>query len=157
MNFDSPSKMLSIHFTLAQVVNMLRIIAEREPERVGKSGSAGCVYGFIDKGVLTPVCIVGQMFADLGLLRLLLVSPSDLTDGSYGTANLSACSIGSGFWEDLSRFGITADEDAKAFMHSVQRKQDDDYVWGEAFNAAVQEYRAEQQAILDSRLSNLFG
>lgn len=51
--------MLNIHFTLPQVVNYLRILAEREPERVGKSGDAGCVYGWVDRGVLTPVCIVG--------------------------------------------------------------------------------------------------
>jgi hypothetical protein len=148
--------MLSIHFTLPQVIGLLRVLANREPERIGKSGDAGCVYGYVEKGVLTPVCIVGQMFADLGLLRLLLTDPSDLSYG-YATPNLGACAVSGDFWGYLAAFGITADEDAKAFMHSVQRRQDDDSTWGEAFADAVEDYRGEQQAALDNRLSNLFG
>ena len=149
--------MLSIHFTLAQVVAMLRTIADREPERIGKSDTGGCVYGFVEKGVLVPVCIVGQMFADLGLLRLLLNNPSDLHNGEYGTQNLGACALAADFWPELAKYGITADEDAKEFMHTVQRRQDDDDNWGEAFAFAVQAYRDEQQARLDQRLRGLFG
>lgn len=149
--------MLSIHFTLAQVVAMLRTIADREPERIGKSDTGGCVYGVVKEDVLTPVCIVGQMFADLGLLRLLLNNPSDLHNGVYGTENLGACAISADFWPELAKFGITADDDAKEFMHSVQRRQDDDDNWGEAFALAVQEYRDREQALLDQRLRGIFG
>lgn len=149
--------MLNIHLTLPQVVNMLRTLSEREPERVGKSETGGCVYGVIEKGVLIPVCIVGQMFADLGLLRLLLNNPSDLHSGEYGTQNLGACALSADFWPELAKFGITADDDAKEFMHSVQRRQDDDHSWGTAFSEAVQEHRDEQERVLTTRLNGLFG
>lgn len=145
--------MLSIHFTLVQVVNMLRALAERDPDRIGKSGDGGCVYATVQGHVLTPVCIVGQMFSDLGLLRLLLHNPSDL---NYNDGFLGACAVEADFWSFIANYGITADLDAKEFMHSVQRKQDDGITWGEAFSMAVQEYRAEQMEALDRRLDNLF-
>lgn len=149
--------MLSIHFTLAQVVAMLSTIVKRDPERVGTGtdGEAGCVYGYItgDK-VLTPVCIVGQMFADLGLLRLLMSEPNELV---YTSAITTTCGTSSGFWERVGKFGISADEDAIEFMFNVQRSQDAGLPWGEAFDGAVRDYRDNAQDDLNARLNSLFG
>lgn len=145
--------MLSIHLTLAQVVAHLGRIAKNDPDRIGTSADGGCVYATNDNGVLTPVCIVGQMFADLGLLRLLTFDPSDLNYPNM----LGACSVGGDFWGTIAKYGITADSDAQEFMHSVQRKQDDRLTWGEAYDLAVVEYRQEQQEVLEARLSVLFG
>ncbi len=152
--------MLSIHFTLAQVVNMLRVIADREPDRIGSDTTtgAGCVYATIKSDILTPVCIIGQMFSDLGLLRLLLSSPSE-TENYYNgkVSNLSACGINGGFWDRVATYGVTFDDDAKEFAHSVQRRQDEDQRWGDAFANAAQAYRDEQQAELAQSLNRLFG
>jgi len=146
--------MLSIHFTLAQVVNMLGNIANRDPERVGKSDSGRCIYGIIESGVLVPVCIVGQMFADLGLLRLMLNSPSEIE--SWNTEMQGACNVGGHFWEALATYGITADEDAQKFAHMVQSRQDDGVTWGEAFASTVEAYRAEQVEKLNDSLDRIF-
>lgn len=147
--------MLNIHLTLRDVVGMLRTIADREPERIGKSETGGCVYAVYKDGVLVPVCIIGQMFADLGLLRLLLNEPNDL--GTGYAACMSSCSVGYGFWSTLAdEYGITVDTDAQAFAHSVQRKQDENDTWGEAFAKAVQEYRDNETEALSIRLDNLF-
>lgn len=145
--------MLNIHLTLPQVVGFLRTIAEGEPTRIGQGEGGSCVYADSDDGMLTPVCIIGQMFANLGLLRLLLTDPNEL----FYPNMLGACGIDSDFWSYLARYGVTADLDAKEFAHSVQRTQDDGIPWGEAFNNAVTKYRESQQADLDHRLNNLFG
>lgn len=147
--------MLSIHFTLAQVVTMLNTIVKRDPERTGLgTNGGGCVYGFITEGALVPVCIVGQMFADLGLLRLLMNHPSDM---EYASAMSTTCGMSSSFWQVLGKYGITADDDAKTFMFDVQRHQDAGHTWGVAFANGVQEYRDAQQSTLDNRLNDLFG
>lgn len=154
MNFDN-TKPLSIHFTLTMVVNLLGNIAKRDPERIGKSDSGRCIYGVIENGVLVPVCIVGQMFGDLGLLRLLLTNPNEVAD--WNAEMQGACNVGNFFWDSLAKFGITADTDAQAFAHAVQSRQDDGVTWSEAFEGAVRAYRDEQTEDLNTRLDRLFG
>lgn len=147
--------MLSIHLTLAQVVTLLNTIVQRDPERVGTgSNGAGCVYGYQNEGALTPICIVGQMFADLGLLRLLMNNPNEL---DFPSAMSSTCGTSSGFWEVLNKYGITADEDAARFMFAVQRRQDEGQTWGMAYDQSVRDYRDAQQDDLNARLNSLFG
>lgn len=156
MNFDNVTrKGLSIHFTLAMVVTALGNIARRDPERVGKSETGRCVYGIIENGALVPVCIVGQWFADLGLLRLLLNNPNEVE--SWNTDMMGACAVEGDFWDNLSQFGITADEDAQKFAHGVQKRQDDGVTWMNAYNDAMAEYREVEQEALNARLDRLFG
>lgn len=157
--------MLSIHFTLPQVLVYLRTIVARDPEAIArtKDGSVGCLYAEQEGHVLHAVCIIGQMFADLGLLRLLLTDPSDVRGYSdlHGT-----CSVHADFWPALAKFGITADEDAMEFMRSVQQKQDGGSTWGDALTSTVDEsvsrgnaHLDDEQATLDYRreaLANLF-
>lgn len=140
--------MLNIHFTLPMVLNMLGNIAKRAPEKVAQKsdGTTGCIYMERDGHIVTPVCIVGQMFADLGLLRLLALNPSDLSDDAD---QHTACTVGGEFWTALETYGITADEDAASFMRSVQYKQDGGSTWSEAFDSIVQEFRDERTARLD--------
>lgn len=155
MNFDSPKNMLSIHFTLVQVVNMLGNIARRDSERIGKSETGRCIYGVIENGVLVPVCIVGQMFSDLGLLRLLLNNPNEVE--SWNTEMHGACNVGGHLWEALAKYGITFDEDAQKFAHRVQGRQDDGVTWGEAYAGAVAQWREDEQYALTQRLDSIFG
>lgn len=160
--------MLNIHLTLPIVANMLRLISQRDPERVGREDEgAGCTYASVKDGALYPICIVGQMFADLGLLRLLLTDPSDIVDAGYAPSNLGACTTNFGFWESLAKHGVTADEDAKEFMRDVQMKQDEGERWGEAYTMAVETHVSivtealnDEQRVLDRKrqaLTDLFG
>jgi hypothetical protein len=156
MNFDNVTrKGLSIHFTLAMVVTALGNIARRDPDRIGKSDGGRCVYGVIENGALVPVCIVGQWFSDLGLLRLLLNNPSEVE--SWNTEMQGACNVGGHMWEALAAYGITADEDAQKFAHRVQSRQDDGLTWSDAFNGAVADHREAEQDALNERLDRLFG
>jgi len=158
--------MLNIHLTLPIVVNLLRTIAQRDPERIGREeDGAGCTYATFKDGALTPICIVGQMFADLGLLRLLLYDSSDL-NSTYHPSQYGACSVGFGFWDNLTAYGITAEHEAQVFMRDLQAKQDEGKTWGVAFAETVEEYLAvqngkfdDEQAALDNRreaLTSLF-
>lgn len=152
--------MLSLHLTLPTVVNMLRNIAQGDPERIGRDdsdGGVGCTYASIKNGALVPVCIVGQMFANLGLLRLLLIDPSRLDHEGYTPSQHGACSIEGEMWASLAENGVTADRDAQTFMRAVQARQDEGQPWGEAYEASVNEYRAEQEAKVRDNLDRLFG
>lgn len=152
MNFDNANP-LSINFTLGQVITHLRAIAKRDPERIGQGEDGSCIYATVNGHVVTPVCIVGQMFADLGLLRLLITHPNDL---SWGESRASSCGFGSLLWEKLAPFGITADEDAARFMRLVQQRQDGGEPWGDSFDGAVEDYKANAQDALGRELDNLF-
>lgn len=146
--------MLSIHLTLPQVVGFLRTIVDRNPDHVAKApgGGQGCIYMHVDGHVLTPVCIVGQMFADLGLLRLLRINPNDLSE--YGD-QFGACSVKGEMWEALAEYGITADEDAQVFLREVQYKQDSGLSWGDALRIAQQDWLDEHNARLDDEQNAL--
>jgi len=157
--------MLNIHLTLPQVLGFIRTIVARDPEKVAQApgGGQGCIYMHVDGHTLTPVCIVGQMFADLGLLRLLRLDPSNLTE--YGD-QFGACSVKGEFWTGLAEYGITADEDAQNFLREVQYKQDGGATWGDALAGTIESWLAienakmdDEQAVLDRKrqdLANLF-
>lgn len=154
MNYEHITRTgLSINFTLAQVIGYLRAIAIREPDRIGQGEGGSCIYATVDGHTVTPVCIVGQMFADLGLLRLLLSHPNDLT---WGESRASSCGLGAVLWETLAPFGVTADDDAASFMRLVQSRQDGGEPWGQAFDSAVEDWRKREQDALNMRLDNLF-
>lgn len=151
--------MLNLNLTLPVVVNMLRTIAQANPERVGRDdsdGGVGCTYAAVSNGALVPVCIVGQMFANLGLLRLLLIDPSHIVSDGYTPSQHGACSIEGGLWDSLAENGITADLDAQTFMRAVQQRQDEGTPWGIAYDESVQEYRDEQEAKVRDSLDRLF-
>lgn len=146
--------MLNIHLTLPQVVGFIRTIAERDPENVARKsdGSVGCVYMEQNGHIMTPVCIVGQMFADLGLLRLLSERPSDLSGYTDG---LGACSVQGAFWDALSNYGVTADEDAQRFLREVQYKQDGGSAWGAAYAEVVEQWQATENDKMDHEQETL--
>jgi hypothetical protein len=147
--------MLSIHFTLPQVLGFIRTIVERNPEHVAKApnGGQGCIYMVkSDNGFLTPVCIVGQMFADLGLLRLLLLDPSNLSE--YGD-QYGACAVKGEFWDGLGAFGITADEDAQEFLREVQYNQDSGSTWGDSLATTIEQWQAKENAKMDDEQRTL--
>jgi hypothetical protein len=129
------------HLTLAMVIPMLRSIVERfGPDHVGLLNPGegnGCAYvSGAENYRLIPSCIIGQLFADLGLLRLLLDAQGSIPDDQVMACNLGP--LGTDVWEALSEF-VTADEDAKNLIGRVQGKQDAGDGWGDALDAAVME------------------
>lgn len=141
---DNPRLLLNIHLTLPMVIAYLRAIATAEPDRIGQDGTM-CIYAKQVGAVLTPVCIMGQMFANIGLLRLLMVNPSDLDSPS----NPDSCAVATGFWTRLAEFGITATPEAQQFCHDVQRQQDEGTAWGQAFTDGVTDFKARKQTALE--------
>lgn len=148
--------MLNIHFTLAYVVSVLTGIAYREPNRVGQEGDGVCIYGVVKNHALVPVCIVGQWFSDEGLLRLLVNTPNSvaLTLNDHHPGNEGACALGGEFWDNIEKYGVTADEDAKKFAHCVQSQQDNGDTWEEALNRGIEDFKrwkvAQAEDVRDS-------
>ena len=147
--------MLNVHFTLAYVLAALTGIANREPERVGQKENGGCIYAVVENAALVPVCIVGQMFSDLGLLRLMLNSPNEVE--SWNTEMQGACNVGGHLWDSLAKYGVTADEDAQKFAHRVQSRQDDGVTWQDAYNGAVEDHKQDARDALDQQFDRIFG
>src|SRR5690242_11272279 len=104
------------------------------------NGSGGCIYAVMNDGIMTPVCIVGQFFADLGLLGLLLSDPTDPSDGAFCTKaqpnNLPG--IASAV-NDLRHRGIEVEDAAFTILAHAQSVQDSGYTWREAFEAGLRD------------------
>lgn len=95
-------------------------------------GSVGCVYGEADKnGALTPLCIVGVLFSDLGILRATVSDYPDAVDWH------GACGVGADLWSNAEAMGVTFTEEAQEFLRYAQREQDSGHSWGEALTRAV--------------------
>lgn len=115
--------MFELHLTLAYVVAHFSDIAERFG--VNHKQEDSCRYADAVGFTLKPVCIVGQFFADLGLLAL--VAKPELFSTEIGLENLGTCGLdqdGAHLWNALAAAGITWDDDAQKFMAYVQTYQD---------------------------------
>lgn len=126
--------------TLVQAVSLLTEVVKRfgaSHKATTPEGGEGCVYlvKATPNGLLTPVCIVGQVFSDLGILRAML------TDGGHDQHE--ACNIGSTLWENATAMGVEFTEEAQVFLRDAQRYQDSVYhggqdkSWGGALTFAV--------------------
>jgi len=145
----------NFNITLALAVSRLRAIAADNPDRIGKTNEGGCVYFNVDDQLsglpMTAVCIIGQFFADFGLLGLLSFG---FNEAGSTTGQESACFTEGGFWSRLKDHGITADPAAQKFMRDVQLKQDGGDTWSVAFNTAVERIISDERARIDAEVSD---
>lgn len=135
--------MLNLHITLYMVLAGFESIVERfgadHTPAVGGDG-AGCVYmkdGDYE-GHVTPICLVGMFFSDLGILRLLTDKYGGGDSIAGGMCNLA--NFGDGIVEHLSNFGVSVDNDARDFLRAAQTRQDKGASWGDAFAQTVDEF-----------------
>lgn len=145
--------------TLINAVTLLTEVVKRfGAEHVAKtpSGGAGCQYLVTASptSALTPVCIVGQVFSDLGILRAML--------STGGHDQHEACNFDSPIWENAEKMGVTFADDARIFLREAQKYQDSiftggaDKTWGGALNHALTV--AQENALAEfKRQSGIFG
>src|SRR6478752_3164201 len=153
--------MLSIHIDLRTARELLlAAVSQKGADFVAESYDGVCIYAARDEhGALTPQCIVGQVFANLGLLGLLVSNGAHIVSGTVPEQS-SACHVGSYVWENLSDAGVHVTPEAQALFRGAQSKQDRHVPWGEAVEAAVAEYiteaaeKAKEQAERDLGLSD---
>lgn len=142
---------MSKHITIKNVVDGLTRIVKRvgrDHIAVNPSGGSsgnGCVYAVIVDGVLTPVCIVGQFFADLGYLGALVSSNDDgdiavcyggLGDGGH---NFPGDGTATGALLD---HGFTFEDGALRILRDAQAKQDVGETWFNAVSHAFESYHS---------------
>jgi hypothetical protein len=136
-----------IHITLDMAIAAMVAIVQDFgfDHKAGTDSGNGCVYGRFtgpDGQFIEPVCIVGVYMHRLGLLRALVVGGP--CDGWQG-----ACHVGSGVWEALRQYGVTADDDAQRFLASVQHRQDNDESWGDAVTREVEALQVQHERVVD--------
>lgn len=151
-----------ITVSLMQAVALIKAVVDRFPsDHQGNSdGSGACVYiDTYDEETgaqgnlhplrrLVPVCIVGQVFADLGILRAMLQS-----DGysQFGGCNPNG-EDGMAIFANASAMGVEFSEDAQWFLTNVQSEQDAGTPWPEAFASGLTEsLERVSNALDDSR------
>lgn len=130
-----------IHITLTMAVaGLLSVVKEYGYGHVAGSGNDGCVYGTIDHetGFLSPVCIVGAYFANLGLLRALLSGNDGCWYGSFGENEA--------LFQQLGECGVTMDDDVVDLFTEAQTEQDNGSEWGRAVTVAVERAQRKQAA-----------
>lgn len=147
--------MLSFHITLSLAIQMLTKVVEDRGynHRAGDGLGVGtsCIYGTYVNGVMQPVCIVGQMFHNIGLLGL-LVNPADASQQADSCGSMSA------LWDRLSEHGVIVDRDAREFLASAQRSQDNGDIWGMALAKALRNAKEARTAEIlgkDDALHNI--
>ena len=159
---------MNITMNLAQTRSaLLRIVDRFGADHVaGGNGSTGCTYARLVDGVLTPVCIVGQLVADYGLLGVLVDEGADflaptrldpwgdtITQDPTRELNVEgACTISHIMWTHLANAGLHFDEDAKAYLRAAQEGQDDGLPWGQAVKYADARWLRDQAEEAASRL-----
>jgi hypothetical protein len=134
----------NLHITLAMALAGLRSVVDRIGEHhVGTMGDGrGCAYVENVDGVrLVPSCIVGQLFADLGVLRALVIS----SDASFSGCQIPGSDLRNegGMSPELRKrlaeeSGITMSDEAFTFLQTAQFEQDNEYAWGVAVERAAQ-------------------
>ena len=134
------------HFNLHDMRASLVSLVDRFPvnqRAEGPAGSSGCTYSFVKDGFLVPVCVIGQWFAQRGLLGLLnqdeplFHKPSEawMKDVQH-TENYGVCGVGDVTWEALAKVGITLSEEAQQYARYVQSAQDSGRTWRTAITYA---------------------
>lgn len=151
--------MLKSTITLTDAVTILTNVvkdhgADHAP--LGNKGAPGCNYttaGLNHDNMddnptkrLVPVCIVGQVFAYLGILRAVFQATG---------SEFSTCGLGSTIWVNAETMGVTFTKDAQVFLRSAQQEQDSGRAWGVALTTAFAE--AQERALTTfKRESGLF-
>jgi hypothetical protein len=144
---DIPMNRITV--SLMQAVALIKEVVESFPsDHRGDSDDTGsCVYianhkdsdGY-NQGVsplmrLVPVCIVGQVFHNLGILRAMLQVD--------GTSQFGGCNPngedGMAIFANAEAMGVTFSEDAQWFLTNVQSSQDAGNVWPVAFTEGLTE------------------
>lgn len=151
-----------LHITLLMALDGLRSVVDRfGPEH---KNEGACRYAVERSGVLTPVCIVGQFFHDLGILRTLIAAdgPNMSTGEAIGEgwetkyADTGYCNLDAFGGETLdvlrNRYGITFDPAAITLLKSAQTLQDGGATWADAVeNAAMHVMEAHNLTPPDTR------
>ena len=113
---------------------LVRVVKEFGYSHIAKDprgGVTGCIYVTDSTDLfLTPVCIVGVLFARIGIARALIVPGGG---DQYG-----ACNFGEGLWDRAEEMGVEFTGEAKEFLRDVQKGQDNDEAWGYALAKAVE-------------------
>lgn len=140
----------ALHITLLMAFDGLKGIVERFGADHVNEGN--CVYAVSDaSGILKPVCIVGQFFSDLGILRALVAVYDEDTNGVTANPIFAAdannvmgatCNLGGLGNNDVrnrlrDNFGITFSEEAYFFLKTAQIAQDSRDPWGKAIEEAA--------------------
>lgn len=139
---------------------LVAIVKDFGPLYAAPSGDAGCTYfvqdtkenawggshKFINVDNLRPVCIVGQVFSRLGIMRALLSGDGD----QYSTCQPDAL-----LWANAEEMGVDFTEEARSLFRQAQYKQDNGQTWRDAVTEAVAEAQAEALAEFQ-RNSDLF-
>lgn len=139
---------IDLRASILLIVEVVKTFGAAHEAGVGTTSSSGCQYVVTadPQSTLVPVCIVGQVFHNLGILRAML------TDGGYDQHE--ACQMDSGLWENAEAMGVTFTDDAKAFLRTVQRAQDNGVIspnggrtrqWGAALNEGI---RVAQEKVI---------
>lgn len=140
---NKPPFGFNLTITLGMVLNLMdSILEEYGNDHVNPPGQ--CQYAENNSGALKPLCIVGVMFHNLGILRTLVgsydanpdVFVGALTIGSYMN---NACSINAdgrlrNYLEAAHTIFMT--DDAYSFLKLVQASQDGTETWGDAVEYA---------------------
>lgn len=153
--FNITLGLVEVHAALTRIVNRFGV----EHAASAPVGNTSCIYAVRSNGVLTPVCIVGQWLADMGLLGVVLSEDEVVQDNGYiNPTQEGACTPGaSRIWPRLELLGIHVTEEAQGFLRRVQEIQDSgldphdedpDRRWGTALNVATQEYHEQAIAAL---------
>lgn len=134
-----PPVWLTITVAMA-MQGLVRILDKFGDDYAPKSpdGNIGCTYMVVKNGVLTPVCIVGQFFADLGILGVLMTHADDEHNGiacSLEKGNATPTQDGALILRTVERLrarGVEVTEDARILLRAAQESQDNGNPWGHA-------------------------
>lgn len=142
---------------------LVNIVKDFGPEHKAPNGNEGCTYfvrdkrksGFSEDGLtkfidlhnLRPVCIVGQAFHRLGIMRALLANGGD---------QHSACTMDSVIWANAEAMGVTFTEDAKTLFRKAQYRQDNGEAWVDAVRGAVLDSQRDAVKAFEAS-SDMFG
>lgn len=106
-----------------------------EDHKPSESDGGGCIYAERQSGVLKPVCIVGQLFSDWGILGALMNNP-DVHVESYDQQACNLANVASAV-TTLAMRGIFIEEGAYILMVHAQSNQDAGVEWGGSVDAAL--------------------
>jgi hypothetical protein len=138
-----------ITVSLMQAVSLIKAVVDRFPSdhQGNTDGSGSCVYiDTYDEATgdrhddnplrrLSPVCIVGQVFADLGILRAMLQANGI---DQFGSCNPNG-EDGMAIFANAEQMGVSFTEDAQWFLTNVQSEQDAGTPWPQAFTSGLTE------------------
>ena len=127
------------HITMNMaVLGLLDILDRFGQDHYASGAGGGCIYSTkTDSNALVPVCIVGQFFADLGILGALLETPNDRYNGVSGACPTNMGAFANETIDMLNARGITIDEDAQEFLRRAQQEQDSKNTWGYSVERAL--------------------